>query len=117
MHMYNFDEDNTWYLTSHIFTYMGSVQLKDKPILIGEFCLGMNNLELVINTFEDKSFSWTSWAYKTNDRGGWGMRNLKMDRVNISHATFDEIAECFRNSNSENATISNEFNTLLDILK
>ncbi len=117
MHMYNFEEDNTWYLTSHIFTYMGSIQLKDKPILIGEFCLGMNNLELVINTFEDKSFSWTSWAYKTNDRGGWGMRNLKMDRVNISHATFDEIAECFRNSKSENATVSNEFNTLLDILK
>jgi len=117
MHMYDFSDNTASYLAYHMFTYMLVTQLQDKPVLIGEFWLGMQNLELAITSFEEKSFNWTSWAYKTNNRGAWGIRNLDMDRVNISHASYDEIAECFENSTSENATVSDEFQTLLEILK
>ncbi len=117
MHLYDFSDNTAKFLSGHMLVYTLASYVKDKPILIGEFWLGMQDLELAINTFEENSFGWTSWTYKTNDRGAWGMRNLKMERVNISHASFDEIAECFENSKSENAKVSSEFEKLLEILE
>lgn len=116
MHMYDFSDNSNQYLLYHMFIYTFQEQLKQIPMFIGEFWLGVQDLRQTLNTFESNNFGWTSWTYKTNRCGAWGMKNLDIDRVNLSHATYDEIKGIFLQTTSENATISAEYTKLLELL-
>lgn len=116
MHMYDFSEKSASYLAYHMLIYSSQTQLKEIPVFVGEFWLGVENLTLTVNTFEKNGFNWTSWSYKTNRRGAWGMKNLDMDRVNVSHASYEEIATVFKRTSSDNAVVSSEYERLLEII-
>lgn len=117
MHLYNFNKNTSVFLAGHLFMYSICQQLHDKPVYIGEFCLGDGDLEYTINVFEEYDFHWTSWSYKTNNCGGWGLNNINVPRVNVSSATLEQIIACFESCNSKNASASAEFERLLSIIK
>ncbi len=99
------------------------------PVYIGEFN-AWNKVEdwkITFDFFEKYGWSWTSWTYKANeypykndpifsqrheDRD-WGFFILNKKPVDISTAGFDEIAEVYRSSNTENA----EKTYIYDVMK
>lgn len=116
MHMYNWNNDTSMYLFYHLAIYRSQNQINDKPVLVGEFCIGDGDLKITIDTFEKHNWSWTTWNFKTNNRGGWGLHNINNERINISSASYQEIAEAFSKCDSSTATVSQEYLKLKEIL-
>lgn len=116
MHMYDFSDSSSQYLLYHMFMYNLQEQLKEVPMFVGEFWLGVQDLAKTVGTFESNGFGWTSWTYKTNRCGAWGLKNLDVDRVNLSHASYDEIVRVFEQTTSDNAILSAEYGELIELL-
>ena len=62
--------------------------------------------------FDKQGWSFTSWTYKTNkrlyntslsNRCNWGLYELDMDPVDLSTATYEEIADVYNSVKTENA--------------
>lgn len=116
MHMYDFSTDTKGYLDYHMSVYDKETQLRHISMLIGEFWMGMADLPLVMDTFDNYGFHWTFWTFKTNRRDDWGAYKLDIDRVNVSHASFDEIKRTFTDTVTKPSSISNGFSNLLKLM-
>ena len=64
------------------------------PTYIGEFtCFGLENAwNYVMNRFNEEGINYTSWSYKTNNSGSWGIYNEKnTNKVNPTSDSIDTI--------------------------
>ena len=89
------------------------------PVYIGEFNAWdrVKDWEITLDTFDRWGWSWSSWCYKANEypyrndphfkreHAGrdWGLYVLDQKPVDLSAATFDEIARVYRASATPNA--------------
>ena len=88
------------------------------PVYIGEFnaWTKMSDWQATVDYFEKLGWSWSSWAYKANEQPykygpwakehkgrDWGLYVLNQEPVDLSTATFDEIAAAYRATVTENA--------------
>ncbi len=88
------------------------------PVYIGEFnaWTKVSDWSKTVDYFNKLGWSWSSWAYKANEKPykygpwkeehagrDWGLYVLNIDQVDLSTATFDEIAETYRATATENA--------------
>ena len=64
------------------------------PTYIGEFtCFGLEDAwNYVMNRFNEEGINYTSWSYKTNNSGSWGIYNEKnTNKVNPTSDSIDTI--------------------------
>ena len=84
------------------------------PVYIGEWNAFEKESEWADSFawFDRQGWSFTSWTYKTNkrlygislsNRCNWGLYELDMDPVDLSTATFEEIAAVYNSVKTENA--------------
>ena len=83
------------------------------PVFIGEFSCWNNKKEwhISFDFFEKLGWSYVSWTYKTNcnlykndkKRNMWGLYELDIPPVDLSTATYDEIAAVWGATGTENA--------------
>lgn len=92
---------------------------RNVPIYIGEFALGdsYEDLKYFIDFLESRDRGWTSWTYKTNNMGNWAMINMWKDRINVETASYDEIAEAWRNQRSDFNNKSDAYKNLMGVLE
>lgn len=87
----------------------------DVPVYIGEWCAWGNEEDwtITMDFFEELGWSYSSWTYKTNahyywqrttrQRVNWGIYELDMEAVDLSTATYEEIAAVWGAVSTENA--------------
>ena len=85
------------------------------PVYIGEWNAWLKNKDWKLTTdyFDSLGWSYTSWTYKTNgypynrktlpNRNSWGLYELDIKPVDLSSATFEEIASVYSSLGTENA--------------
>jgi hypothetical protein len=90
------------------------------PVLIGEFTLfdRLQSWEHALRTYEENGWSWTTWTYKTVDRGNWGIYNSTSSStpiVNIYNDTAETIASKWGKVGTEESFKKNQY--LYDLLQ
>ncbi len=87
----------------------------DVPIIVGEWsCWGKaEDWQASMDFFDDLGWSYCSWTYKTNNTnyGGfmpdymvdWGIYELSQPMIDLSTATYEEIAQAYSALGTENA--------------
>lgn len=87
------------------------------PVYIGEFNAWskVSDWDVSLDFFNSHGWSWSSWAYKANEypyrheygkeHAGrdWGLYVLNQKPVDLSSASFEEIAEVYRNTTTDHA--------------
>ncbi len=92
----------------------------DVPVLIGEFTLfdKLQSWEYALRTFEEHGWSWTTWTYKTVDRGNWGIYNSTESttpKVNIYLDSAETIKEKWSRLGTAESFKKNKY--LFDLLR
>ena len=81
---------------------VNSLKVFNVPIYIGEFTffeLG-DAWSYVLNLFNINGYHYTSWSYKSNNMGTWGIYNQKgTDKVNVYNSDLSEINRIWGPSN------------------
>ncbi len=85
------------------------------PVYIGEWNAYMNNADwqTTVEYFDKLGWSYTSWTFKTNgylynrgiykNRNSWGLYELDIPPVDLSSASFEEIAAVYKSIGTQNA--------------
>ncbi len=115
-HWYNPDTKN---ITMQNFIRLQSLSrafsvYRNVPVIIGEFALGdhYDDLEMLLDHFDKKGWSWMSWTYKTNTSWNWGMLCLWRERLSVSHASCEEISAAWQDVRSDFNARSEGFQNL-----
>ena len=88
------------------------------PVYIGEFNAWdkVSDWDVTLDYFRKLGWSWSSWCYKANEypylhefgkeHAGrdWGLYVLNQKPVDLSTATFEEIAKVYRETSTEHAS-------------
>lgn len=121
LHYYNI---MSHYLSDKSYIFMQEMSylvcsFRNVPIYIGEF--GVNgdyeNVCLFLDWYDKHNWGWSSWTYKTNNSGNWGMFNLYKDMVDLSTATYDEIYNSWSDVKTDYNNLSDGGKNLIKYLK
>jgi aryl-phospho-beta-D-glucosidase BglC (GH1 family) len=90
------------------------------PVLVGEFTMSdkLPSWEYALHVFNENGWSWTTWTYKTDDMGSWGIYNSKAaatPKVNIDTDSAEIIKEKWSKADTKTGFTRNQY--LYDLLK